>query len=205
MNKKELIILRGHKCEECENTLWRGKPIPLEIHHICPPSEKERDLQLLCPNCHTMTPNYRGKGIDFGKPTISSVADDDLKMAVEKCNNIRQVLIKLNLVAKGANYDAIRKRIVNLKIEKNFNKIKFSECICLNCGFFLPTRQDSKFCSLKCSNKYNGKNKQRKTKINWPDLKTLFDLVNGSNFTKVGKQLGVSDNAIRKRLKKYIV
>lgn len=52
-----------HKCYNCNNTLWLNNLIPLELHH------KDGDnlnnvlsnLTLLCPNCHALTDNYRGK------------------------------------------------------------------------------------------------------------------------------------------------
>lgn len=39
-------------------------------------------------------------------------------------------------------------------------------------------------------------------KIQWPELSHLLKMIEESNFYQVGKQLGVSDNAIRKRIKK---
>ena len=57
--------LKERICEHCENTLWLGNPIPLELHHINGVSSDNRleNLQLLCPNCHALTDNYRGKNI----------------------------------------------------------------------------------------------------------------------------------------------
>ena len=54
---------KEYKCECCGNTEWMGKPIPLEIHHINGVKQDLRieNLQLLCPNCHAFTDNYRGK------------------------------------------------------------------------------------------------------------------------------------------------
>ena len=50
-------------CEECKLTEWQGKPIPLEIHHINGDNTDNRleNLRLLCPNCHALTSNYRGR------------------------------------------------------------------------------------------------------------------------------------------------
>lgn len=58
-----------HKCQSCNQTEWMNKKIPLELHHI----DGDRDnnnlsnLQILCPNCHALTDNYRGR-----KPKIKS-------------------------------------------------------------------------------------------------------------------------------------
>lgn len=41
----------------------------------------------------------------------------------------------------------------------------------------------------------------RKTKIPWPSDDDLIEMIRNSSFLQVGKELGVSDNAIRKRLK----
>ena len=53
------------KCSRCdwsEMNIYSNK-IPLEIDHIDGNHENnlEDNLVLLCPNCHTLTPTYRGK------------------------------------------------------------------------------------------------------------------------------------------------
>lgn len=56
--------VKQHICEKCGNTKWLENPIPLELHHIDGNSENNslENIQFLCPNCHTLTDNYRGKG-----------------------------------------------------------------------------------------------------------------------------------------------
>ena len=51
------------KCERCKRTEWEGEPIPLELHHKNGNNLDNRieNLQILCPNCHALTDNYRGK------------------------------------------------------------------------------------------------------------------------------------------------
>lgn len=58
--------IKEHKCECCGNIEWFGKPIPLELHHINGIKDDLRieNLQILCPNCHAFTDNYRGKNIN---------------------------------------------------------------------------------------------------------------------------------------------
>ena len=59
------VNLKERMCEKCGLELWMGKPIPLELHHINGVHSDNRieNLQLLCPNCHALTDNYRGKNI----------------------------------------------------------------------------------------------------------------------------------------------
>jgi len=55
--------LKKAECESCGLREWLGKSIPLELHHANGVHNDHRlpNLQLLCPNCHALTENYRGK------------------------------------------------------------------------------------------------------------------------------------------------
>jgi len=52
-----------HKCYKCLNEFWLENLIPLELHHIDGNHDNNNlsNLTLLCPNCHALTDNYRGK------------------------------------------------------------------------------------------------------------------------------------------------
>lgn len=60
-------LLEKH-CYHCALTEWLSKPIPLELHHIDGNHANNNlsNLSLLCPNCHALTDNYRGKNRDRG-------------------------------------------------------------------------------------------------------------------------------------------
>jgi hypothetical protein len=63
---KQRLLTEGykeHRCECCGLTQWLGQPVPLELHHIDGDRMNNilRNLELLCPNCHALTDNYRGK------------------------------------------------------------------------------------------------------------------------------------------------
>lgn len=65
--RKKLIAegYKDHRCEGCGHTQWEGQPIPLELDHIDGDRTNNRleNLRLLCPNCHALTPTYRGRNI----------------------------------------------------------------------------------------------------------------------------------------------
>lgn len=65
---RKRLIAEGyfvHKCYNCQLTDWMGYPIPLELDHVDGNNTNNEisNLTLLCPNCHALTPTYRGKNI----------------------------------------------------------------------------------------------------------------------------------------------
>lgn len=54
-----------YQCFSCLQTTWLSQKIPLELDHIDGNNNNNQlsNLRLLCPNCHALTPNYRGKNI----------------------------------------------------------------------------------------------------------------------------------------------
>lgn len=63
-NVKSLLYrlnLKQNKCELCGVSEWNGKPLICELHHINgkPSDNRIENLQILCPNCHSQTENFR--------------------------------------------------------------------------------------------------------------------------------------------------
>jgi 5-methylcytosine-specific restriction endonuclease McrA len=61
--KIHLIKERGHRCECCNLSEWLTEPIMIELHHIDGnrTNNDPSNLQLLCPNCHATTDNWRNR------------------------------------------------------------------------------------------------------------------------------------------------
>lgn len=94
--KKNLLAIRGNRCEQCGLTEWNGQTIPLELHHVDGDTfnNELENLQLLCPNCHAQTDNYCGKN---KKTNSYKVSDDELAASLANSTSIRQAVIKVGL------------------------------------------------------------------------------------------------------------
>ena len=79
----------NNKCSRCgwsEINPYTGT-LPLEIEHIDGDADnnKEENLTLLCPNCHSLTPTYRGANKGKGKRNITLIPE---KVDRDKVNQI---------------------------------------------------------------------------------------------------------------------
>lgn len=133
-----LLEKNNYQCQKChwgEKNPITGK-IPLEIHHIDGDyrNMKEENLEVLCPNCHSLTPN-------FGS---------------------------LNKRGRG-----------ETNTRKNY---------CIDCGISISTN------AIRC-NTCASKMRITKKPVSREELKKL---IREESFVAIGKNFGVSDNAIRK-------
>ena len=53
--RRRLVDKNGWCCSWCGRSEWMGYPIPLELH------TGDEVPEVLCPNCHAMTPDWRRK------------------------------------------------------------------------------------------------------------------------------------------------
>jgi 5-methylcytosine-specific restriction endonuclease McrA len=150
---KEKII--EYKCSICGAKEWLGKSLTLHLHHINGNHVDNRleNLQILCPNCHSQTATYCGRGIK------------DRRKIKEK------------------------RKLPNLKPKP----------LCVDCG-----KERSKESSARCR-QCADKHKRGFciTKIQWPSIEELLNRLKTTSYLQLGKELGISDNSIRKHIKKH--
>jgi DNA-binding CsgD family transcriptional regulator len=56
--------LKENRCEQCGIAEWQGRPLSVALHHVNGDRLDNRleNLELLCPNCHSQTENFGGRG-----------------------------------------------------------------------------------------------------------------------------------------------
>lgn len=155
-----------HKCYRCDRTHWEGEPIPLELEHKNGINTDNRldNLTLLCPNCHALTPTYRGRNIGQAG-LVESGRHDRLKLC---CSQERTGSSPVSRTEEES--------IQNFCVDCS-NEISRGATRCITC-------YDS----------------NRQTKIDWPPVEVILDMLSTMSYVSVGRELGVSDNAIRKHL-----
>jgi hypothetical protein len=77
--KKRLLDsgLKTHRCEVCGIAAWRGKPLSMSLHHVNGDGNDNRleNLQLLCANCHSQTPNFGSRNSRRSRTLASARAE----------------------------------------------------------------------------------------------------------------------------------
>ena len=60
--RKKLIRdgIKDNRCEECGISEWNGQTLTIELHHVDGNHHNNEicNLMMLCPNCHSLTPNH---------------------------------------------------------------------------------------------------------------------------------------------------
>jgi len=109
--RARIILEQDSCCGNCNISEWYGNKITLELDHIDGNNKNNNreNLICLCPNCHSITPTWRGRN-----KKNSKLVDEDYINAFLKSKNVREALIDLGIAAKGNNY----KRIYSI-LDKN--------------------------------------------------------------------------------------
>jgi len=118
--KKRIILEQEGKCFECGLCEWRGKKLTLEIEHKNGNhNDNDRsNMVALCPNCHSLTPNWRGRN---KKRDSKWLAGTEIYKLYKSGKNIRQILLIMGLAAKGDNYTKAKRIISKLEENQSYN------------------------------------------------------------------------------------
>lgn len=172
--------LKDAKCEIC------GYSEAIELHHINgnPTDNRLENLQVLCPNCHAKTDNYRVKNSIQGR----TIQDPKTLYLTEE--EIKQREIERKAKKCG-------KTVEQYLEDKAKGKRRLEDKTCPVCGkIFRPSDATQKYCSQECY--------KEDCKGNRPPLLQLIqDFKELKSFVRVGVKYGVSDNAVRKWCKLY--
>jgi hypothetical protein len=189
---KKLLIKNGLKeevCESCGLTEWLGKKIPLQLHHIDGNKYNNNfdNLKILCPNCHTFTETWCGKNIKKVQQRYCSVCGKAIEKGDGKYCSI-----------ECRNKSLFNKSIGELKKDVIINALSKSNNVS-EAAFLLDRSRNTLIRAIKKLN-IDPKNYLIDKKSYNIDV-VVKTLLSNRNYTKTGKIFGVSDNAIRKRLK----
>lgn len=107
--------LLKHQCNKCKLTAWLDSPIPIELNHIDGNhlNNTLENLEILCPNCHSLTPNYRGKKLKKDvlkapKYRPTKIVYPDVEVILQKIKDS-----SVNSVAKelGISFNGLKKHL----------------------------------------------------------------------------------------------
>lgn len=114
--KKQVLKEQDGKCALCGIDTWQGKPLTLELDHIDGNNQnnKRSNQRCLCPNCHSQTPNWRGRNSTGTHE--KKISDEKLLKALKKTASIKAALRQVGYNSSAHNYARCRK-LLGLPIE----------------------------------------------------------------------------------------
>jgi len=70
--RKYLKQHKGYVCSKCSLTHWLGTLLSLELDHIDGNASNNHpsNLRFLCPNCHSITPTWKGRNKGYGRKSL---------------------------------------------------------------------------------------------------------------------------------------
>lgn len=174
--------LLPYVCDECGIIdSYNKKPITLQLEHKNGNNRDHRleNLEFLCPNCHSQTLTYGAKNRESYKNKDSTVKRDSLIPFIDK------------------NFDTIVLEILDNKY-KDIDDVlnSYGMRIKSNKRVYLRNKLE-KLNNEKINNFANTNNLKR---INYPSVEELLHMLKEKSYRQVAKEIGCSDNAIRKYL-----
>lgn len=104
-----ILYEQENKCNKCGLDKWLGQDIVLELEHKDGNNKNNNrdNLEMICPNCHSLTETWRGRN---KRERRHRVPDKQLLESLLVNDwNMRQALLDVGLSAKGGNYNRCHK------------------------------------------------------------------------------------------------
>ena len=176
--------LKEEKCEICGITEWLDKPVKFHLHHKDGDhyNNELSNLQILCPNCHSMTDNYGVYNSDRYK-------ENKGKYYCKICGKELKKKRKTGLCEECYKKSRPKK-------EKTQEKYEHIKDICPICKIRYKNKE-SNMCSI-CYHK--SREKDLSLTITRDELKIL---IRKEKFVNIAKKYSVSHKTIREWCKKY--
>lgn len=172
----------GKDCGITDN--WHGHKITLQLEHKNGDRTDNRleNLEFLCPNCHSITLTWGSRN----KKSLKIIKEAKLKKPtlitkIEK--NKDDILATIN------SYLTLREILEKYEIKVRDSNIK-------GLRSFLEKNRNADV------DEFLKRVEVNKWEVNYPEINQLIHMLKEKNFVQVGKELGCSDNAIRKYLKR---
>ena len=110
--RKRILHEQGGVCNCCGINTWQDQPIPFELDHIDGNrfNNARENLHMLCPNCHAITPTWRGKK----EGMRGKVTDEQLAEAYRETGKPSSALQACGMAASGTNMKRMRRIIRNV-------------------------------------------------------------------------------------------
>lgn len=195
-----------NECSICHITEWNNKPIVMHLDHINGEHTDNRieNIRLLCPNCHSQTSNYTGKNINYEKLAKEKYINNIVVKDNKYCSKCNIQIDSIFTECQECRYKDIieKKEKAAIKIfEKSYQEKKIKsppipDKYCIDCNKSIAKT------AIRC-NDCNNQYKFKESIKNKPTYNQLKEDLSKMNYTQVGKKYNVSDNCIRKWLKKY--
>lgn len=117
---------------------------------------------------------------------------ENLRLLCPNCHSQTPTYCSKN---NGINIPKIRK--------SDYKKVLKENKFCIICKCVMKTNKQSSCKKCYNENMATLRNYKTPTKINWPPIEILKEKLLASSYLSLGKELGISDNAIRKHIKNH--
>ena len=157
--KKRVILEQDKTCLCCGIKEWLGAPLTLQVDHADGNTQNNQraNLRGLCPNCHSQTPTYCGKGRPgkVYKKGQHGVTDERMLVALLETRSIGAALESLGKNRNCTNYQRCKALL------ECHGRLIVEACRLAECGFCHQELKDRpheeghiKFCNQSCAGKF---------------------------------------------------